>query len=205
MDGLLPFAGLAALIVLTPGPDLMLVTRSILGGGRRAGIVTALGIATGAAAWALAATAGLATLLSTSPDLLGIIRLLGAGYLGWIGLRALFTAGSATMADPNSGTPQRRSWTEPFRTGLISNLLHPGQVVFYTSLLPQFIDPAGDPTLQVLRLGALFVTIVLVWFSAYAVVASGVRIRRWDRLAPALTRITGVVLIGFAIRLAVRL
>ncbi len=204
METLVPFAGLAALIVLTPGPDLMLVTRSVLAGRRRAGVLTALGIATGAAAWALAATAGLATLLAASPDLLGVIRLLGAGYLGWIGLRALLSAASATMLDLDSAPPQRRSWTEPYRTGLITNLLHPGQVVFYTSLLPQFIDPAGDPTLQVLRLGAVFVTIVLVWFVAYAVVASSVRAPRWDRLAPALTRVTGVVLIGFAIRLAVR-
>lgn len=204
METLVPFIGLAALIVLTPGPDLMLVTRSVLAGGRRAGVLTALGIATGAAAWALAATAGLATLLSASPDLLGVIRLLGAGYLGWIGLRALLTAGAATMPPADDAEPPRGSWTEPYRIGLITNLLHPGQVVFYTSLLPQFIDPSGDPTVQVLRLGAVFVTIVLVWFAVYSVVISSVRVPRWDRLAPVLTRVTGVVLIGFAIRLAVR-
>lgn len=200
---MLPFVGLAALIVLTPGPDLMLVTRSVLAAGRRAGLLTALGIAAGAALWALAATAGLATLLSASPDLLVIIRLLGAGYLGWLGLQALLGARSEAPAAIDDSRA-RRSPGEPFRAGLISNLLHPGQIVFYTSLLPQFIDPAGDPAPQVLMLGTVFVAIVLAWFSTYAVLASSVRLRGWERLAPVLTRVTGVVLIGFAVRLAVR-
>ena len=201
---MLPFVGLAALIVLTPGPDLMLVTRSVLAAGRRAGLLTAFGIAAGAALWALAATAGLATLLSASPDLLVIIRLLGAGYLGWLGLQALLGARSEAPAAAINDSRARRSPGEPFRAGLISNLLHPGQIVFYTSLLPQFIDPAGDPAPQVLTLGTVFVAIVLAWFSTYAVLASCVRLRGWERLAPLLTRVTGVVLIGFAVRLAVR-
>ncbi|MDQ3554641.1 MAG: LysE family translocator [Chloroflexota bacterium] len=205
METLLTFAGLALLIVVMPGPDFMLVTRSVLTGGRRAGVLAALGIAAGSAAWALAAAAGLATLLSASPDLLGAIRWLGAGYLAWIGIRAI-TAPAPVMDRGSTRLPLRRwSWTEHFRTGMISNLLHPGQVIFYTSMLPQFIDPAGDTTVQVLVLGAVFATIVLTWFATYAVLASTLRPRIWDRITPALSRITGVVLIGFAVRSAARL
>ncbi|MEJ7803437.1 MAG: LysE family translocator [Candidatus Limnocylindria bacterium] len=205
METLLPFAGVAALIILTPGPDLMLVTRSVLRGGRRAGVLSALGIAAGSAAWALAAAAGLATLLSASPDLLGIIRWLGAGYLVWIGIRTLLTPAPRLAAVGDEARAPQRSWSEPFRIGLISNLLHPGQVIFYTSMMPQFIDPAGDATLQALVLGAIFATIVVSWFSTYAILASTLQPGRWDAIAPVLTRISGLVLIGFAVRLAARL
>lgn len=205
MDSLLPFAGLAALIVVTPGPDLMLVTRSVLAGGRRAGVLTSLGIASGSAAWALAAAAGLATLLGASPDLLALVRWLGAGYLAWIGIRALSTRVAPMTPTPGDIQLAHRGRMEPFRTGLISNLLHPGQIIFYTSMMPQFIDPAGEPALEALALGAVFVGILLAWFSTFAVLASKLKPLRWERLAPALTRVTGIVLIGFAVRLVARL
>lgn len=204
METLLPFAGVAAIIVMTPGPDLMLVTRSVLAGGRRAGLLSALGIATGSAAWALAAAAGLATLLSASPEILGVIRWLGAGYLVWIGVRTLLKP-APRLADAGEISATQQSRVEPFRIGLVSNLLHPGQVIFYTSMMPQFIDPAGDATQQALLLGAVFAAIVVAWFSTYAVLASTMRPQRWDAITPILTRITGVVLIAFAVRLAARL
>jgi len=205
MDSLLPFIGLALLVVLTPGPDLALVTRSVLAGGRRAGLLTALGVAAGAATWALAAAAGLAALLAAAPPVLELIRWLGAGYLAWLGVRALVRpAAAAVDADDPAGTP-RRSGMASFRMGLFGNLLHPGQVVFYTSLLPQFLDPAREPTAEILFLGAVFAAIVLAWFTTYAVLAASIRTPRWERVAPVLTRITGIVLLGFAVRLATRL
>ncbi len=188
-----------------PGPDLVLVTRGVLTHGRRGGVMTALGIASGSSVWALASAAGLAALLAASPDLLGVIRILGALYLAWLGLRALIAGPEAT---PSAGA---RAWGRTdgsslasFRVGFISNLLHPGQAVFYTSMLPQFIDPARDTTLQALLLGAIFVVIALLWFSLYAVIASRIGVRRWVGAGTAMRRITGVVLIAFAIRLAAR-
>ena len=202
MDSLLPFAGVSALIVLTPGPDLMLVTRNVLAAGRRSGVLTALGITTGSAVWAVAAAGGLAALFKASLDLLVAIRWLGAGYLAWIGIRALVTLGGTTTPRAGGGPLRARSGTEPFRMGLINNLLHPGQVVFYAGLLPQFIDKGANPTAQALGLGVVFVAIVLSWFVTYAILASNLRSRRLDIFAPAMTRITGLILIGFAVRLA---
>ena len=72
-------------------------------------------------------------------------------------------------------------------------------------MLPQFIEPARDPAPQVLALGAVFVAIVLTWFSTYAVPLSRVGMERWDAIAPRLTQVTGVVLIGLAARMAARL
>ena len=205
METLLPFMGVATLIVLMPGPDLMLVTRSVLTGGRPAGVLTALGIATGSAAWALAGAAGLATLLDASPELLVIIRWLGAGYLAWIGVRVLLMRAEPRVSPAGGDRRMQGSSTAPFRMGLISNLLHPGQVIFYTSLLPQFIGPVDDARLQVLQLGAVFTMIVLSWFVTYALLSSTLRPPFWERVSPALSRITGIVLIGFAVRTAARL
>lgn len=206
MDQLLPFAALALLIVIAPGPDLALVTRSVLGGGRRDGVLTAVGIASRAAVWALAAAAGLAALLTAAPQVLELIRWLGAGYLAFIGVRSIRRSLQPNMGPhPEAPSPRPGSWIAPYRIGLISNLLHPGQVIFYTGMLPQFIDPTGEPSVQVLRLGGLFVAIVLTWFTAYAFFVSAVPLDRWARLTPILTRITGVVLIAFAVRLVARL
>ncbi|MGK2851673.1 MAG: LysE family translocator [Candidatus Limnocylindrales bacterium] len=204
MDGLFAFAGVAALIIVTPGPDLVLVTRSILAGGRRAGLLTALGIATGSATWALGAAVGIAALLDASPALLGVIRWVGAGYLAWVGLGALLARDAGTLTGDGNAEPAHRTSTNPFRIGMISNLLHPGQIVFYTSMLPQFIDPARDATPQALVLGAIFAVLALTWFTTYAILAAGLRLWAWERFAPALTRVTGVVLVGLAVRLALR-
>jgi threonine/homoserine/homoserine lactone efflux protein len=208
MDQLATFAAVAALVILLPGPDLVLVTRSVLAGGRRSGLLTALGIATGSATWALAAAVGLAALLAAAPDVLSLVRWLGAGYLAWLGMRSLLGRAqglSDTGAEPTSGEGRQRSWTAPYRIGIISNLLHPGQVVFYTSMLPQFIDPARDATGQALLLGAVFVALALGWFSLYALLAAMVPLARWSSVSPTLQRVTGVVLVGFALRLALRL
>ncbi|MGI8829124.1 MAG: LysE family translocator [Candidatus Limnocylindria bacterium] len=202
MESILAFIGVSLLIIVAPGPDLMLVTRSVLAGGRRAGLLTALGIGTGSGTWALIAAGGLATLLAASPDLLGIIRWAGAGYLAWLGIRALL---GRTLPSPDAARPPSGTWRDPYRTGLVGNFLHPGQVVFYTSILPQFIDPTRGTTVQALGLGAIFALIALTWFSAYALAASAIRLRRWERATPLLSRVTGVVLIGFAVRLAGRL
>ncbi len=202
MDTIVAFTGLAIVIVVTPGPDLMLVTRSVLNGGARTGLLTALGVASGSAAWALASAAGLVALVAASPDVLTVIRWLGAGYLAWLGIRSLFGRGP-TLAPQDAFNRPTGGRSEPYRAGLISNLLHPGQVVFYASMLPQFIASAGD-SLPPLRLGAIFVAVALAWFSAYALMASRFRRHDWSRIWPAMTRITGIALLGFAVRLAAR-
>jgi threonine/homoserine/homoserine lactone efflux protein len=201
MDGLPAFVVVAALIAVSPGPDLVLVTRGVLAGGRPGGLLTAFGIASGSAVWALASAVGLAAVLAASPDALGVVRWAGAGYLGWIGVRAIAQPQAREGGEPQQPVPASRAHF--YRVGLVSNVLHPGQVVFYTSMVPQFIDTGSELTLQVLMLGAIFVAVVLTWFSAYALVAGGMPVSRWDRLAPMLSRLSGLVLIALAVRLVV--
>lgn len=200
MEPTLAFVGVSTLIVMTPGPHLLIVTRSSLQGGRLAGMASALGIAAGTALWSIAAAAGLTAFVATAPGLLAIIRWLGAGYLLWLGVRALVAHPTHGSDEPprDAGRP-RGVWRAPFRIGLLSNLLHPGQVVFFVSLLPQFIDPRGDAALQVARLSVIFVAIVLAWFAVYTLLVA--RLRMSPRVATAFQRVSGIAFVAFAVRL----
>jgi threonine/homoserine/homoserine lactone efflux protein len=191
---LLPFLLISAIVVLTPGVDMALVTKNALLHGRRAARATALGVNLGIFIWTLAAALGLAAVIAASAVAFTAIKLVGALYLVYLGLRALLGSAEATP------TPARGS---AFRQGLASNLLNPKIAVFFTSLLPQFVHGDGQPFVPLLFLGGLFAAITLFWLAVYALAvghASG-----WLRrpaVRRTLDRFTGVVLIGFGVRLA---
>jgi threonine/homoserine/homoserine lactone efflux protein len=184
------FVGISAIVICTPGPDTALVVRNTLFGGRANGIRTAAGIVLGIAIWTFAASAGIAALVAASRPLFAALRLLGAAYLIWLGLSTLRRGHRADVASrPGAG----------FRQGLLSNLGNPKIAVFFTSLLPQFA--AGFFALA--ALGALFCALGAVWLTGYALVvarARGLVLRA--RVSRALDVVTGTVLAGFGVRLA---
>jgi threonine/homoserine/homoserine lactone efflux protein len=189
----LAFLGVSALVIVTPGQDTALTIRNTLLGGRRSGVLTAGGVAAGQAFWTLAASAGLAALLRASEPAFLAIRLAGAAYLIFLGIQTLL--GSRRHAA--EGAPAGRG---AFRQGLLSNLGNPKMAVFFTSLLPQF---GGTSFPALLAFGLVFCSLTLLWLTGYAaaVAKAGDFLRR-TRVRRALDRITGVVLIGFGIRLA---
>src|SRR5437763_16185422 len=108
---LLAFLGVAAVVIVTPGPDTALTIRSVLACGRRAGVLTALGVSTGQAVWTLAATAGVAALLQASEPAFLALRLLGAAYLVWLGCETLVRAfRGGTETPTNVALRRRRTW-----------------------------------------------------------------------------------------------
>src|SRR5215510_3964146 len=142
---LVAFLGIAALVIVTPGPDTALTIRNTLGGGRTGGVGTALGVAAGQAVWTVAASAGLAALLVASAPAFTALRLAGAVYLVWLGAHSLWSAfrgerGAARGRESrrNRGLGARAA----FQQGILSNLGNPKMAVFFTSLLPQFA-PTG--------------------------------------------------------------
>jgi threonine/homoserine/homoserine lactone efflux protein len=154
MISLHAFLGMAAValgMVLTPGPNMMyLVSRSITQG-RRAGMVSLLGVAVGFFVYLLAAIAGIATLFGLVPTVYTAVKLAGAGYLAYLAWKAL-KPGGASVFDPRPlpPDPARRLFT----MGLVTNLLNPKIAILYISVLPQFIDPdQGSVPLQSLCLG----------------------------------------------------
>jgi threonine/homoserine/homoserine lactone efflux protein len=194
---ILAFLGVSALVIMTPGQDTALTIKNTLAGGRRTGVLTALGVSTGQAAWTLAASAGVAALLVASEPAFLVLKLAGAAYLVYLGVQSLVAAlrGRARAhAGAASGRP-----AVAFRQGILSNLANPKMAVFFSSLLPQF----GSSFAELLSLGLLFCTFTLTWLAAYAVVVAraGDLLRR-PRIRRALDAATGLALTLFGIRLA---
>ena len=189
----LAFLGVSALVIVTPGQDTALTIRNTLLGGRRSGVLTAAGVASGQAFWTLAASLGLAAVLSASEPAFLAVRLAGAAYLIFLGVQTLI--GSSGHA---SERPRRPG--NAFRQGFLSNLGNPKMAVFFTSLLPQF---GGTSFPALLLLGLVFCSMTLLWLSLYAaaVARAGDFLRR-SRVRAWLDRITGAVLVAFGVRLA---
>jgi RhtB (resistance to homoserine/threonine) family protein len=198
----LPFLAVAAVVVVTPGVDMALVTKNALLHGRRPALATAVGINVGILFWTTAAALGLAAVIAHSTTAFTVIKLAGALYLVYLGLQAL----RASRVRPRMrATPRSRAPLDnriAFRQGLVSNLLNPKIAVFFTSLLPQFVGThrAGA---DLLFLGALFNAMGLVWLLSYALLAArGRKVLGRPNVKRILDRVSGLVLIGLGIRIA---
>jgi RhtB (resistance to homoserine/threonine) family protein len=195
-SNLLPFVGAAILIALTPGADTAVVVRTALVAGASPARRTALGTVTGLMVWGVASAAGVAAILNASAELFTTVKLAGAAYLVWLGIQAIRHAGAHQPADAaRAGSP--------FRQGLLCNLLNPKAGVFFTALLPQFVSPQ-DPALAVsLLLTAIAAAASLLWLTVYATIIprAGDVLRRTP-VRRAIDRVTGTVLIGLGVRLA---
>jgi threonine/homoserine/homoserine lactone efflux protein len=198
--GLLSFVAISAVVIMTPGPDTALTIRNVLLGGRSAGVATAFGVVAGQATWAVAASAGVVSILLASEALFQAVKLAGALYLIYLGARSLWSAwrGGAPIAAPG-----RRSNAGAFRQGLISNLANPKMAVFFASILPQFAPRHGAVFATLLALGALFCAMTLAWLSLYSVAIGRLReVFNASRVRRALEGLTGAALVALGVRLA---
>jgi threonine/homoserine/homoserine lactone efflux protein len=186
---------------LAPGPDMLYVSTRSLTQGRRAGVISALGIGAGTVVHTVAIASGLAALLHALPLAYEIVRFAGAAYLIWLGVQALRGKSGAA-----SGTPlDRASEWATFRQGAITNLLNPKVALFFLAFLPQFVDPAGGSVaLQIVVLGCLFNTSGTIVNIAVAYLAASAG--RWLGTRGHVERIfrwlTASVFIGLGLRLA---
>jgi threonine/homoserine/homoserine lactone efflux protein len=193
----------ATVIILAPGPDFALVTRSVLSNGVRSGSLVTIGVALGTLAWAVLSALGVAVVIAGSPLALDGLRVGGALYLVFLGARALLTA----LAPTNSRGARRlvsRSASgdvAAFTQGLVSNLLNPKIGVFFLAVLPQFAAPT-DPPGRVVALVGVYLAILFAWLLGYASVLG--RASAWlghRPLALWLERLTGVSLMAIGLEL----
>jgi len=199
-DALLLFLATGLALNLTPGPDMLYVAARSASEGRAAGVASALGIAAGTLVHIALVACGLAALLAAVPVAYTIVRLAGAAYLVYLGVRALWRPSAMTE---RVLAPASR-WAV-FRQGVVTNVLNPKVALFFLAFLPQFVDPArGSPALQVLALGLLFDTSGTIVNLAVALGASGAagRLRRSARAAQLLERATGALFVALGVRLA---
>jgi threonine/homoserine/homoserine lactone efflux protein len=199
------FLAISALLIVAPGPDMVLVARNTLRDGRRSGIATGVGVALGLVVWTAAASVGLAALLRASEPAFIALKIVGSLYLVYLGVRSLLEALRRTaLAGARQGNGHAgRTSRAPLRQGLISNLGNPKIAVFFTSFLPQFVPARHPPFFALLVLGLLFAALTLAWLTGYsALVARAGDLLRRSGIRRALDGFTGAVLIALGGRLA---
>lgn len=162
---------LASLVLaVTPGPAVIYVVTRTLAQGRRAGLASVGGVAFGNLGNAIGASIGLAALFAISSLAFTVVKYAGAGYLIYLGIKALRAPGTEVVQSGFGTAKVNRI----FRDGFIVALLNPKTAIFFAAFLPQFMDPAGSAMLQSIALGAVFVVIAAITDCAYVLASSSV-------------------------------
>jgi RhtB (resistance to homoserine/threonine) family protein len=188
------FVPIAALLSVVPGPGTAMVVRSSLRDGWRAGVLTVAGNEVGVVVWALLSVVGVSALVAASEVAFAALKLVGAAALIWLGVQSLRGSPPAELAERRGGA---------FRAGLITSIANPKLAVFFVALFPQFVDPGASVLPTTLLMATLIVVFDFAWYTSLAVMVSRAktglmrsRIGRW------MERVTGSVLVGLGVRVA---
>jgi len=193
---LVTFSLAATLVVLLPGPDTLVVVRNLVRGGRPVAARTVLGVLSGLTVWVITAVLGLSAVLRASHDAYVGLRIVGAAYLVFLGIKSL------RSRDDKEISPRRLLGTG-FTAGLLTDLLNPKVGVFFVTVLPGFVPHGYSVPWMSLVLGAIFVILTGAYFVVLLLASRSVT--RWlteSRLRRRIDRCAGVVLIGFGLRVA---
>lgn len=206
MFGIINFEAflIAGLILnLTPGADTMYILGRSIAQGKKAGILSALGISTGAIFHIIFATLGLSIILVKSATVFEIVKYFGAAYLMFLGLKTIFKKadGKFELSNESEGVSYRKIYL----SGVLTNILNPKVALFFLAFLPQFIDPNYvQSSLPFLILGVTFLLTGTIWCLILALFASKLsdRIRKNYKIKMWLDKITGGIFVVLGIKLA---
>jgi threonine/homoserine/homoserine lactone efflux protein len=177
----------AVALAVVPGPAVTYIVTQSIDQGRRAGLVSALGVATGGLVHVAAATVGLSALIASSAEAFTVVKLIGAAYLIAVGIRRILSRDDDEVAERGLRAPL----AQIYRQGVVVNVLNPKTALFFLAFLPQFVHPdRGAVWPQVAFLGTLFVVVAVLSDMTYALVAdaiagrlrrtgTGAKLRRW--------------------------
>jgi threonine/homoserine/homoserine lactone efflux protein len=201
MPNFLLFLAASMAITVAPGPDNLQVLARGISQGRAAGLVAALGFAAGISFHTTLAALGVAALLKSSPIAFEAVKLAGAAYLVWIGIKAIRSKGLSSAHERPS-----QPLAVVFRQSVIGNLLNPKVTLFFIVFLPQFVNPHGGQSvmLQMFELGGVFMLQTVVVFSVFGVAAGmiGAYLKRRPKVGVWLDRLAGATFIGLGLRVA---
>jgi threonine/homoserine/homoserine lactone efflux protein len=191
------------LLNLTPGQDTLYIVGRSVSQGRRAGFLSVLGIVSGCVIHTIAAAFGLSALLATSAHAFTVVKIAGAVYLGYLGIRMMLERVEASSAAADF--THESDWAI-FRAGLLTNVLNPKVALFFMAFLPQFVAPdAHSRIASFLFLGAVFMFNGTIWCFVLVWCASAMsrRLRQRGSSGLILKRATGALFVGLGLRLAV--
>ncbi len=194
---LIAFLIAASAIVISPGPDTVLIIRYTMTSGGRVGMATMAGVQLGLAIHTIAAAAGLSVIVAASPVLFKGVAIAGAAYIAFLGCQAL-RAGGGGLGLTGDGPPVgiHKAW----RDALMSNVFNPKVILLFLALMPGFVVvEKGNTAAQLAVLGAAYIAVNIVWQTA--LVAAAERMRRWlaaPSVAKGISVITGLILVALA-------
>jgi len=206
LDLWLIFLATETVLSLTPGPAVLLVLAEALRSGTVAALWSNLGILAGNAVYFALSATTVGALLLASYDLFFAIKWVGAGYLIFLGLRALFSRGSGLVA-ADAGPAPSRGALSAFGTAFLTQVSNPKAIVFFASILPQFIDPREPLARQIAILGVTSVVAEFFVLAGYGILAGrGAHLARDPRYARLTNRLAGAALLtaGFGLALLKR-
>jgi RhtB (resistance to homoserine/threonine) family protein len=206
MDSLLTYISIAAMMVVIPGADTMLLVKNTLSYGPKAGRYTVLGMATGLSFWTLIAILGLSVVIAKSVILFSTIKYLGAAYLIYLGIKSFFAKSVFSLeeiqAQANaSAKSSSRHNKESFMQALLSNVLNPKTVLVYITVMPQFIDLNGNVNQQLIVLASILTLLAVLWFLTLVNVIDYAK--KWlnnPKFQNVFQKSTGLLLLGFGVK-----
>lgn len=194
------------LLTITPGVDTMLVIRNTARGGWRDGATSSFGICSGLFIHATISAVGISVILLQAAWAFSALKLLGAGYLVWLGIsswRKVIKQEPFTIENGKARIGGTFLMSRSLREGFLSNVLNPKTAVFYMAFLPQFINPAQSALLQSLFLAGLHFIIAMIWQCLLALMVK--QMKGWlqrPRVSQVFDGVTGTVMIGLGVRVA---
>jgi threonine/homoserine/homoserine lactone efflux protein len=194
------FIGISWALIIAPGPDMFYVITRGMAHGRKAGILSAIGVVCGILVHTTAAALGLTLILQSSAFAFLLVKYVGATYLLYLGIKAWRDKSTFSLQSPTSVMNSRAL----FWQGVLSNVLNPKIAIFFLAFLPQFVDKGSHITLQMVTLGLTFACMGLCFLLVvgYSSGAIGGWLTRRPHYTQFLQRLAGGILIGLGIRLA---
>lgn len=202
MENYFLFVLMSVCLIILPGPDTAIATKNTISSGKMGGVKTVFGTCTALLIHTLATVIGLSAIIVKSAFLFSIFKYGGAIYLIYLGIQAMRTMKKNDI--PNDFITKNKYENTPFfRQGFLTNLLNPKVAVFFLTFLPQFVNPNQNPMTQFMIMGITYLILTALWFAFYILLLDKISIfMRKPTTQKYMQGFTGVILIGFGIKLA---
>ncbi|MEH6907561.1 LysE family translocator [Neobacillus drentensis] len=199
------FVMLCIFLIILPGPDTAIVTKNTISVGKSGGFKAALGTCCALCIHTSAATLGLSAIIMESALLFSVLKYVGAVYLLYLGIKALWSLkkNGETAASVEVNTKKQLKNTSCFKQGFFTNLLNPKVAVFFLTFLPQFVESGSNTFFPFLIMGITYILLTAVWFLLYVSFINRISaFMKRPKTKKIIEGITGTILIGFGIKLA---
>ncbi|WP_050183216.1 LysE family translocator [Domibacillus robiginosus] len=200
---LLTFTAVVIGLFLVPGPAVLLTAARTVQNGRKAGVITGLGLATGDLIHTIFAAVGLSAILMTSASAFNMVKWAGALYLFYMGIRAIFAKASQTEMAKASAASAGRIYSQ----AILAEVLNPKTALFFLAFLPQFVDPTrGASIVQFMTLGFIFVLLGVVYTTLIAITVGPISrwIKRFSWLNQGGNKMIGAIYISLGLKVALQ-